>query len=315
MRCFLLLLLLSACVQRPSLKAPSYGDEGDEGDEGGEVRVEREQMTLSCDGERAKARCRVEARYELTREPASKAVAAETRQGLVVHSRVRGRTVHLESEPIEPQEPIQLHRSPVLTRHDVFSRFFDVRPCELDEKGCRLAFEYTPTRHADRAPGYELELRVEVPDAWNVDAYSGYAPPGAEGPDPIVTEIDTGQRGFAPGGPFGGIGVQTDGELWWRGGWEVFAPHRLAHALSAEGNGDKLVVVPSVEAVSDAFLFLPSLGIGLGMPIVLDPAVEAGGRLFFSMQFPYLGVFSAFDVYVTGEEPRAAASLFLTLSL
>ena len=94
----------------------------------------------------------------------------------------------------------------------------------------------------------------------------------------------------------------------------MYAPDWVEHALALELEPGRVQMVPMMSAVSGGFLFLPSVGLGIGIPFRLRPEVAAGGRLAASFAFPYVTMLGTLDVF-----PRDAAwvqpSIMAALSL
>src|SRR5690606_9904382 len=121
----------------------------------------------------------------------------------------------------------------------------------------------------------------------------------------VTMEIDIFVGALGPGltgGVFAGIGGHLDdatgirtrvgGELAWR--------HRYFASLALEIEWDaarSVVIVPAVAAASHWYLFVPSVGVGLGVPMRVSPSFEVGGRVQLDAHFGPVGAFVAFDWY------------------
>ena len=72
-----------------------------------------------------------------------------------------------------------------------------------------------------------------------------------------------------------------------------FAPAELERTVDDTG----VVVVPAVEVASPWVLIVPSIGLGLGVPIRLRPTVEVGGRFVADAHVGPVGIMMALDYY------------------
>ncbi len=89
-----------------------------------------------------------------------------------------------------------------------------------------------------------------------------------------------------------------------RAGYEAGAMGWLLGSLVAETDVQRrLQLVPALEAALPAVLFLPSLGLGLGVPVEVLPEVRAAARLQASAMFFPVGVLFTVVLF-----PRAGAS-------
>lgn len=108
------------------------------------------------------------------------------------------------------------------------------------------------------------------------------------------------------GGVLVGVGgaVGDHGGFRARLGYEAAAIGWLLVSAAAETDFQRrFQLVPAVEAASPAFFVLPSVGIGLGLPVQIVPEPRLAGRLQVSAMFFPVGVFAALDYY-----PRAGSS-------
>lgn len=124
------------------------------------------------------------------------------------------------------------------------------------------------------------------------------------------------------GGPFVGIGgVPGSGDaagFRMRFGYEMAAPWWIVESVSADVDfRGRVVVTPAVEAVSGQILFLPSMGIGVGVPVQILPSTTVGARILGTIQYPFLGFVTAVDIFPAAA-PRGTdvqVSLMARLSL
>ncbi|UQA61276.1 hypothetical protein [Polyangium aurulentum] len=195
---------------------------------------------------------------------------------------------------------------------------------------------------------HRMEVSIRYPRSWEVTG-SLYAGEGApreswrsleergekveryllEGkPDPkskggaLTLRISTPGAIVQHGGPFVGIGgVVGSGDaagFRMRFGYEMAAPWWVIESISADVDfRGRVVVTPAVEAVSGQLVFLPSMSIGLGVPVQILPTPTVGGRILATLQYPILGFVTAVDIF-PAPAPRAAdvqVSLMARLSL
>lgn len=116
--------------------------------------------------------------------------------------------------------------------------------------------------------------------------------------DLFIGEIASGPHG----GLFAGIGGNVDnatgirtrvgGELAWR--------HHYFTSLALEIEWDaprSYVIVPAVAVATSWLVFLPSVGVGVGVPMRVSPSLEVGARIQLDVHVGALGYFVAFDGY------------------
>jgi hypothetical protein len=116
--------------------------------------------------------------------------------------------------------------------------------------------------------------------------------------DVYIGELGSGLRG----GIFAGIGANVDdatgirtrlgGELAWR--------HRYLTSLALEIEWDEprsFVIVPALAAASSWIVVVPSIGVGVGVPMRVSPSFEIGGRVQLDAHYGPVGYFVAFDSY------------------
>lgn len=82
-------------------------------------------------------------------------------------------------------------------------------------------------------------------------------------------------------------------------GYEVAYPSYVLYSLNVDTDfQDEVVVAPVVELASDSVMFIiPSVGLGLGVPVRVWPEVDVGLRGQLTLQWPLLGVVTSLDVY------------------
>jgi hypothetical protein len=172
------------------------------------------------------------------------------------------------------------------------------------------------------SPAPEIAVSVSYPRAWKLSVRATGGP--TERPD--ATRANAGRRRVvesfrvagqsvdklwleiqAPpplpfhGGPFAGVGGNLDdsGGLRARFGYEIAAPEWLLLSLAVDTNfRDDVVLAPGVEAASRSFAgIIPSVGLGLGLPVRLVEERRVGLRVQLTVHWPILGWITCFDVY------------------
>ena len=170
-------------------------------------------------------------------------------------------------------------------------------------------------------PAPPIRLRLRYPSAWKLSGTLA----GARGVTPLaagrrqgdLTEIRATIDGQAVdsvdfsvtlppphlfhGGPLLGLGGTLDDSrrLRVRLGYEVAAPAWLFHNLNIETDFDQeLLLVPTMHATTaGVFSVIPSLSVGLGLPIRVHSRPTAGVRLELTVQWPVLGLVATFDIF------------------
>jgi hypothetical protein len=104
------------------------------------------------------------------------------------------------------------------------------------------------------------------------------------------------------GGPLLGIGGRLDAqELRTRIGWEAGMPGgSLLFSAAVETNfHSRATIVPLVEGALPFLIFIPSIGLGAGVPVQLraDQNTQVGGRLLFTLSLPFLSLLIPLDFY------------------
>jgi hypothetical protein len=103
------------------------------------------------------------------------------------------------------------------------------------------------------------------------------------------------------GGVLLGLGGTLDDPRGFRArlGYEIAAPGWLFHGLTVDTDfTDELVVTPTWEAAtSGVMVIIPSLAVGLGVPVQVKPEVTAGIRMQLTLQWPFIGLVTTFDLY------------------
>lgn len=208
------------------------------------------------------------------------------------------------------------HRGYVI--EPVYARHHLVQPSRTASDAVVASYYLSPIRSfraagpitlVVRAPGHwDATLQLETTDGSRVpvtlDA-SGRATIAPERARMLHLSFDRTRR-FHAGGPLVGIGGAFGGSgrgLRLRAGWELAAPSWLFWGATAETNAsDLLVVTPSVEVASDQVLILPSVGLGLGAPVRIEPDGAVGVRIQGTVAVSKLGLVGVLDHFPTEGE-------------
>ena len=184
------------------------------------------------------------------------------------------------------------------------------------------AWEVTGSLYrVEGAPRETWQSRRERDDKVDRMVLVGKPEPKSNG-GALTLHISTPGRVVQHGGPFVGIGgVPGSGDaagFRMRFGYEMAAPWWMIESISADVDfRGRVVVTPAVEAVSGQLFFLPSMAIGLGVPVQILPTPTVGGRILATVQYPILGFVTAVDVF-PAPAPRVIdvqVSLMARLSL
>ncbi|MBI5542763.1 MAG: hypothetical protein HY901_02665, partial [Deltaproteobacteria bacterium] len=168
-------------------------------------------------------------------------------------------------------------------------------------------------------PSLRVELRVDEPfivekppgEGWRSETRDGrtilsreFAGGSAEVPMELSFLFKSPPPLLQNGGPLLGVGgaFGEHGGLRARLGYEVATHGWLLVSVVAETDfADRIQLVPAVEAASPAVFFVPSLGVGLGLPVHLQPDPRAGARLQGSAMLYPVGALLAVDLYPRSE--------------
>lgn len=215
--------------------------------------------------------------------------------------RERRRKTRLNTRPAEVE--LLAAVPPPIARHPLMARAFGHRPCRFRSSGCVHRFGVGLVERAHRSDGFEHRLELVAPPGFDMEASP------ASGEPQLEVRMRSRPRHLSPGGPvlalgkvFGavprrGIGASREAGLVGRVGWEAFAPARVGHALSVDvttGGAVTLAYLPQV--MTSRWLVLPSLGIGIGLPVQLAPRLTSGLRVQASVAFPVIGLVGWVDL-------------------
>jgi hypothetical protein len=199
--------------------------------------------------------------------------------------------------------------------------------------GNLYGLEYLVSPVASWAPRHRLEVRMRHPSSWQVqggmsDSRGGgyweiplsFARSNVDGgveeravsegpPPPGIRGLLVSFRAELPdrlplhGGPFVGLGSGFGNagveRFRMRFGYEIAAPSWLFESLSVDADfRERLVLTPALEATTPHLFFvLPALSVGVGLPIQLLPTATPGVRFQGGLQFVFVGLTGAVDVY------------------
>jgi hypothetical protein len=217
------------------------------------------------------------------------------------------------------------------------------RPCRYRASGCVHRFGVDLVAPSRRTASYRPDVEVRAPDGFvgrvtprrdqgpvdedrveegSVDkATIEEATVGKVNIEKVsVEEIDvtlrSAPRDVSPGGPVLALGeVVGRGAVVGRVGWEIFAPTSVAHGFAVDATTEGAVTVAYLpQIVTGSWLLLPSLGLGLGLPVQLAPLLTSGLRFQASLALPLVGLVTWLDVLPRAPEPlRGCVALQLSL--
>ncbi|WP_240356472.1 hypothetical protein [Myxococcus eversor] len=186
----------------------------------------------------------------------------------------------------------------------------------------------------------ELHVTVRVPSTWEVgsspDASARTAPvatdwrlrhegsqvvaerhlTAASAPEWLNVTLTKPVPWWTPGGVQLGLGLRSlDGiRLLARLGYQFAAPEAFLHSFSAETDFHKqLVLTPLSQYATPQVAIIPSLGLGLGVPVQVLPDVRPGLRLLVDLHFGPVGAVLNWDHYPELGEGTDSFSQFLLL--
>jgi hypothetical protein len=122
----------------------------------------------------------------------------------------------------------------------------------------------------------------------------------ASAPERLNITLTKRKSWWTPGGVQLGLGARLgDGSRFMaRLGYQLAAPESFLHSLSAETDfRDQLVLTPLTQYATPQVAIIPSLGLGLGVPVQVLPEVRPGLRLLADLHFGPLGAALSWDHY------------------
>ena len=170
----------------------------------------------------------------------------------------------------------------------------------------------------------ELHVTVRIPSAWEVgsspDAYARTLPEAtgwqvrregahavaerrleaASAPEWLNIALTQRKPWWIPGGVQLGVGARLgDGSRFMaRLGYQLAAPESFLHSLSVETDfREQLVLTPLTQYATPQILIIPSLGLGVGVPVQVLPEARPGLRLLVDLHFGPVGAALSWDHY------------------
>jgi len=186
-----------------------------------------------------------------------------------------------------------------VARHPAMAAAYAHRSCRFEPDGClhRLRVPLVP----ERQRGVRFSGQVAM------DEVEGFRQERRRGREEVDLSLRSRPLETSPGGPLGMVAWRVGGRVVvGRVGWEAFAPAFLGHALTLEGEtGGELRMAYVAQVTTDRVLVLPSLGLGLGLPVQVAPRLTSGLRLQATLAFPYVGLVTWMDLLDDREPVRA----------
>ncbi|WP_245768869.1 hypothetical protein [Stigmatella aurantiaca] len=185
----------------------------------------------------------------------------------------------------------------------------------------------------------ELHVTVRIPSAWEVgsspDASARTLPEatgwqvrrqgahavaerrieGASAPEWFNIALTQRKPWWTPGGVQLGVGARLGGSSRFmaRLGYQLAAPESFLHSLSVETDfREQLVLTPLTQYATPQILILPSLGLGVGVPVQVRPEARPGLRLLVDLHFGPAGAALSWDHY---PRLREGSDVFSRLAL
>jgi hypothetical protein len=168
----------------------------------------------------------------------------------------------------------------------------------------------------------ELHVTVRIPSAWEVgsspDAYARTLPEAtgwqvrregahavaerrleaASAPEWLNIALTQRKPWWIPGGVQLGVGARLgEGSRFIaRLGYQLAAPESFLHSLSVETDfREQLVLTPLTQYATPQIFIIPSLGLGVGVPVQVLPEVRPGLRLLVDLHFGPVGAALSWD--------------------
>ncbi|RKH47067.1 hypothetical protein D7V93_34255 [Corallococcus llansteffanensis] len=186
----------------------------------------------------------------------------------------------------------------------------------------------------------ELHVTVRVPSAWEVgsspDASARTLPvatgwrlrhegehvvaerslSAASAPEWLNVTLTKPKPWWTPGGVQLGLGARLgdDSRVMARLGYQLAAPESFLHSLSVETDfREQLVLTPLTQYATPQVAIIPSLGLGLGVPVQVLPEARPGLRLLADLHFGPLGAALSWDHYPALREGTDSFSRLILL--
>ncbi|WP_225410255.1 hypothetical protein [Stigmatella hybrida] len=191
----------------------------------------------------------------------------------------------------------------------------------------------------------ELHVTVRIPSAWEVgsspDASARTLPEpagwqvrrqgahavaerrieGASAPEWFNIALTQRKPWWTPGGVQLGVGARLGNasRFMARLGYQLAAPESFLHSLSVETDfREQLVLTPLTQYATPQILIIPSLGLGVGVPVQVRPDARPGVRVLVDLHLGPAGAALSWDHYPRlreGSDPFSRLALLLQVGL
>ncbi|MFP2924039.1 hypothetical protein ACLESO_02240 [Pyxidicoccus sp. 3LG] len=186
----------------------------------------------------------------------------------------------------------------------------------------------------------ELHITVRFPSAWEVgsspDEYARTLPvatgwrirregahsvaerhlEAASAPEWLNITLTKRKPRWIPGGVQLGLGARlgSGSRFIARLGYQLAAPESFLHSLSVETDfREQLVFTPLTQYATPQVVIIPSLGLGVGVPVQVRPEVRPGLRLLADLHFGPVGAALSWDHYPELREDSESFSRLVLL--
>jgi hypothetical protein len=188
-----------------------------------------------------------------------------------------------------------------------------------------------------------LHVTVRIPSEWEVgsspDAYASTLPEAtgwqvrregaqavaerrleaASAPEWLNIALMQRKPWWTPGGVQLGLGARlgNGSRFMARLGYQLAAPESFLHSLSVETDfREQLILTPLTQYATPQILIIPSLGLGVGVPVQVLPEARPGLRLLVDLHFGPVGAALSWDHYPRlGEDSDTFSRLVLQLQV
>lgn len=179
-------------------------------------------------------------------------------------------------------------------------------------------------RDLEVAESGRTRLRAQPPKGWRVEIGGGPRPRRGS----FEANVDSREHRSlwmrkppVYHGPFvaGGVGFGPQIRARLRAGYELSAPDFMVYSAAVEGDAvEELLVVPAIEAaLPSVWLIFPSVGVGVGAPVMVLPQARPGVRVQLTAGWLYAAIVGSVDVYpaFAGAGRTLRGALMLQLSI
>lgn len=251
-------------------------------------------------------------RAQFSADSPSVVLAAEpgTRHELVVRGRLPAGYVF---------QPRGYAYDAILARHPALAR----EPAER-----RYPFRYALWPMRSWADDPTIHLKVRFPSGWEfMQAGDGWSVARDGGARVATKDVKLSAAGadlsidlrdppspIVPGGVILGLGGSTGAFSGFRArfGYELALPRDLLWSLTLDANfKGTAFVTPTATLASPALWFIPSFGIGVGLPVQIAPERRVGARVQLDVQMYILGFVMSLDVFPRKDGDPLTQATFL----